>query len=639
MFEIYKELIREVIPIALETLAYCVPFMIVIVLFFISRVNHQKRQRAKLQALKKYDINILEKSKVRNSTNSHTTIETTGNIINTKTKPKKEGITPNENKSLTPLQDPAIKPKHKLIEEPKKEYNQLVNNKVNRSQSTSIRKPDQNRMILPPSIVEGNSCLTDYLFVNYRLRLPESLDWYPILRIPKKGCIIRSHRYGNSKRRGYKELSFQNSMSRYFSKQFEISGDIRINTGKDTRPFEPDIAIISKTIDYNIRIDIEIDEPYAGISRQPTHCKGEDLLRDAYFTDRGWIVIRFSEYQVHKQELGCLRFIADVINLINLKTTFHSDLKTSSLIKREGLWDIVQAQKWEKERYRENYLNHDFDTTEEKCETKDRDFNDHEANEEKQVIPSYLGTLELDNRIAHNRTNQNSRDSRIKFYPDNHVYTVDGRPVPSATSILNKFFPEFDAVYWAEMKSSHNGMNPMDILKQWKTEGETAASEGTFLHKQIENYFLGLEYLWSAEIILFEEFMNDHKTIKPYRTEWRVFDEDYNIAGTIDLITKNNSGFEIYDWKRSRKIVDSKGNPITDNNFDRTGVGFLSDLPDTSYNRYCLQQSLYRYIIESKYNISINNAYLVILHPDYDKYYKIDTPYWRDRIRYILNAL
>ncbi|MBL0102402.1 MAG: hypothetical protein IPP51_00680 [Bacteroidetes bacterium] len=135
---------------------------------------------------------------------------------------------------------------------------------------------------------------------------------YPIFRFPKKGTVVRSYRIGNTKRRGYKEEPFQKSIERYFGKEFTVLGNARLNTGKDTRPFEPDIAIIDKS-NSNLRIDIEIDEPYAGITRQPTHCKGEDINRDIYFVDRGWIVIRFSEYQVHLQENNCLRFIAETL--------------------------------------------------------------------------------------------------------------------------------------------------------------------------------------------------------------------------------------------------------------------------------------------------------------------------------------
>ena len=37
------------------------------------------------------------------------------------------------------------------------------------------------------------------------------------------------------------------------------------------------------------------------------HCKGDDVLRDEYFTDRGWVVLRFSERQLHSDQDGCFK--------------------------------------------------------------------------------------------------------------------------------------------------------------------------------------------------------------------------------------------------------------------------------------------------------------------------------------------
>ncbi|MCG8894677.1 hypothetical protein G1K73_13090 [Tenacibaculum finnmarkense] len=181
--------------------------------------------------------------------------------------------------------------------------------------------------ILPKAIVETKINDIDNKFVNYSCTINENEDSYPILKIPTKGCIVRTHRIGATKRKGFKDKSFEKSISTLLSNKFEISGNIRLNTGKLTRPFEPDIAIICHS-NKNIRIDIEIDEPYAGITRQPTHCKGEDVNRDNYFRDRGWIVIRFSELQVHTKEIECLNFIVSVINSIDCSIQIYNDLKS-----------------------------------------------------------------------------------------------------------------------------------------------------------------------------------------------------------------------------------------------------------------------------------------------------------------------
>ncbi len=389
----------------------------------------------------------------------------------------------------------------------------------------------------------------------------------------------------------------------------------------------------------NIRIDIEIDEPYAGITRQPTHCEGEDLNRDIYFVDRGWIVIRFSEYQVHLQENDCLRYIAEIIKSVTPNYEIPSQLLKQPELKVEKLWDIVQAQKWEKAKYREQYLNHTFQPTVEQTETIERDFDEQELKEEKLVKPTFIGEVDSKQSIAFNRENSNTRDSRIKFYPEPHIYTVDNVPTPSASTIIAKFFPKFDSVKWANRKAPELRMTPDEVELMWRTTGETAAKDGTFLHEQIENFYLEQEYERTGEFHLFESFVQDNNHIKPYRTEWRIFDEHYHIAGTIDLISKNDNGYEMYDWKRSKKVVNSlNGEPIKNNQWQK-GIGQLADIDDTSYNRYCLQQSLYKYILENKYGIQVSKMFLVVLYPDYDRYYKVEVPYLKDKAEFILRTL
>lgn len=491
---------------------------------------------------------------------------------------------------------------------------------------------------LPKAKVETTKPKDEVVFVNYDISKVQTTNSYPVFRFPKKGTVVRSFRLGNTKRRGFKEDSFQKSIEQYFGRDFTVLGNARLNTGKETRPFEPDIAIIDKS-NSNLRIDIEIDEPYAGITRQPTHCKGEDVNRDIYFVDRGWVVIRFSEYQVHLQEDDCLRYIAETIKLAIPKYEIPSQLLNQSLLQVEKLWDIVQAQKWEKAKYREQYLNHTFLPTDEQTETVERDFDEQELKEEKLVTPTLIGEVDNKPSIAFNRQNAHSRDSRIKFYPEPHIYTIDNTPAPSASTIIAKFFPEFDSVYWANRKAPELGMTPDEVELMWRTKGEAAAKDGTFLHEQIENFYLEQEYEKTEEFHLFESFVKENNHIKPYRTEWRIFDEHHHIAGTTDLISKNGNGYEMYDWKRSKKVVNSfNGEPIKNNQWQK-GVGQLADIDDTSYNRYCLQQSLYKYILEKNYGLTVSKMFLIVLYPDYDKYYKVEVPYLKDKAEYILRTV
>lgn len=478
----------------------------------------------------------------------------------------------------------------------------------------------------------------EILRVDYASLIPEQTCSYPIFRCPKPNTVVRSYRTGATKRRGYKEDSFQQSIEHFFGSHFKVSGRLRLNTGKSTRPFEPDIALIEKEKS-TLRIDIEIDEPYAGITRQPTHCKGEDALRDTYFVDRGWIVIRFSEYQVHHFEKPCLRFVADVISSVFPGYDIPVALNDIDVVGEEPFWDVVKAQKWEKEKYREKYLQHEFKRVLAKPETLERGFDEQEAQEEAQVQPTSIGVLDQRTAFGFNLENRHPRDARIEFYPEPHVYTIDGAPTPAVSTIVSKFFPEFDADYWSARKAPSLGMSPVEVARMWKQKGEKAAQDGAFLHEQIENFFLNQDYHHTDEFNLFEAFLSDHKGIQPYRSEWRIFDEEYHVAGTVDLISKNGIGYELYDWKRSKKVVNPiTGKPITDNPWG-CGIGQLNEIDDTAYNRYCLQQSIYRCILEKKYGIKITKMNLVMLYPEYDKYYVVDVPYQKPEVEYILNAL
>ena len=48
--------------------------------------------------------------------------------------------------------------------------------------------------------------------------------------------------------------------------------------------------------------------------------------------------------------------------------------------------------------------------------------------------------------------------------------------------------------------------------------------------------------------------------------------------------------------------------------------GKLSHLSDNSYHKYVLQQNIYKYILEKRYNKKITSMNLLILHPNYENY-------------------
>jgi ATP-dependent exoDNAse (exonuclease V) beta subunit len=109
----------------------------------------------------------------------------------------------------------------------------------------------------------------------------------------------------------------------------------------------------------------------------------------------------------------------------------------------------------------------------------------------------------------------------------------------------------------------------------------------------------------------FLEFVRDHPHLKPYRTEWMIFDEDLKIAGSIDMVYENPDGtLSIYDWKRSKEITKV-------NNWNKFATNqLISHFPDANFWHYALQLNTYKAILEAKYGKTVKDLYLVRLHPD-----------------------
>lgn len=233
--------------------------------------------------------------------------------------------------------------------------------------------------------------------------------------------------------------------------------------------------------------------------------------------------------------------------------------------------------------------------------------------------------------------NCHPRDSNIRFFEDGHRYEVFNSNIKftSVTTWVHSHFPKFspDMI----IKSMMNGKNWMpghkywgktaeEIKAEWSSNG--AASAGTNLHYRIEcfmnNNKIPMPYmhkeLYNAQMTnteddvewkYFIQFIKDFPDLKPYRTEWIVYDEDAEIAGSIDMVYENPDGtLSIYDWKRTKEISST-------NNFKKFAyTQCIKHIPHTNFWHYALQLNIYKKILENKYNKKIKELFLVRLHPD-----------------------
>ena len=138
---------------------------------------------------------------------------------------------------------------------------------------------------------------------------------------------------------------FLKSKSENFKKNYGIIEDVT-----SERYYVPDIIYFDETI--GILIDIEIDEPYLGSDGSPIHYITYDDMRNKFFKENGWIVLRFAEFQVVKYPEQCFAFIMNFIRGMEIGE-LEINYSTLELIPQ---WSKDDAHKMAFNRFRNEYL-------------------------------------------------------------------------------------------------------------------------------------------------------------------------------------------------------------------------------------------------------------------------------------------
>ena len=195
------------------------------------------------------------------------------------------------------------------------------------------------------------------LYVDYSLLNSTEMK-YPVLRFPVKGCPIKYPLVGRKGKRGFCEQKLCNEIID-LGLQDKFYDKLCLFIGGYNHPFEPDLVYINN----NIFIDIEVDEPYAGCSREPIHYYNYlnnsfvDECRNNFFTERGWTVIRFTEKQVFLQMKPCIKKIFQILHLMDSSIQIPSKLINVPDLIEEYAWTLEQARGMCMRKEREKYLN------------------------------------------------------------------------------------------------------------------------------------------------------------------------------------------------------------------------------------------------------------------------------------------
>lgn len=258
-------------------------------------------------------------------------------------------------------------------------------------------------------------------------------------------------------------------------------------------------------------------------------------------------------------------------------------------------------------------------------------------------------------------TNAHPRDAHIEFFDENHIYVVDGRDdFVSCTTFVHSFARSFDAdkvvanmvrndattrgMLFRDLaappeevapdyrmrKGKYAGMTASEIKALWQHNGELASQAGTIIHAFIEYYYNGwtvpdtiaVPPEFSTHFEPFHREVVETRGMVPYRSEWCVYDEDHELAGSIDMVYQEDAANPdrvlIYDWKRSLKLRQRTSS--------QKMLSPLEHLPDVSYWHYALQLNVYRHILETRYGKTVVGLFLVCVHPSEETFQEVKVP-------------
>ncbi|CAE7582461.1 unnamed protein product [Symbiodinium sp. CCMP2592] len=156
-------------------------------------------------------------------------------------------------------------------------------------------------------------------------------------------------------------------------------------------------------------------------------------------------------------------------------------------------------------------------------------------------------------------------------------------------------------------------MTDDEILDRWERNRRTAAAQGTWMHACCECLLNGgMVCLASEEMCMFTKVIRGLQAEgwMIFRTEWCVYCEAEDVAGSIDAVAVRQNEYCILDWKRTKALASK------DAAYGRMMHFPMNDVPDSVLWHYRVQVNIYAWILRRYYDINVTELRIVCLHPD-----------------------
>ena len=285
---------------------------------------------------------------------------------------------------------------------------------------------------------------------------------YPIISFPEEGTILYPYRNNPQVKPGNLEKAFAQELISKLPAEVVCHLDLCINTSDKLTPYCPDLALLVNGHP-EIRIDVEIDEPYQAGTRKPIHYLScGDMFRDHLLNRHGWTVVRLASKQIKQEPKVCADWLVELMNVMINKpheankhvfatVPFPVEMWTRNDALKMAYWQNVEG-----ETKIADVNCYSLDEQEKKCQRLVKPFDKSDDMKEKMATFRDAGCYE--------------QDAFIDFEPEEHIYIYKGivRMLP-VSSLIAYFYDEFQALPQAENQFRRYGTPVEDSLDKWRS--------------------------------------------------------------------------------------------------------------------------------------------------------------------------
>lgn len=237
------------------------------------------------------------------------------------------------------------------------------------------------------------------------------------------------------------------------------------------------------------------------------------------------------------------------------------------------------------------------------------------------------------------------------FYEEGHIYkdSPEGKIFTSVSQVLHSLEKVKNWKAIAKRYATKVGKTVAEVEADWKKENDKSVVRGKSYHTQKQTELLDVGVVHrkgklcdvkgylstgqSSEIVQTDCKLENNTVY----TEMMVWDETSGICGMADEIEIVDNTININDHKTNKEI--KKEGFLTPQGREKL-LSPVSHLDDCNWNKYCLQLSLYMYMLWKK-NKHLKVGKLTLNHVEFDqggkptKVNPMDVPYLRDEVKAI----